>query len=435
MTKIIASAAVSLAKESARCRDLELKVSSLQKELTDIKARLAKYEVLPSKAADVQENVPDGPAVKKQPSYMQSTVTSHNRSVNYNHKEPLPPTKQHQRTEHTPTFDDGKLLVKTCHYHNQTLSSINKVKPKYRPENQDWNDWSGVDPDEYQGWEGEGWEGQGWEGPAPVFDENMLAAFSKDDEELEGPAHVDVRAAGWNKIAKATRLDDHRGFGLDEIIRNATISSSCGYHLLTGGLRIAQEAFYDAAREELPFQVWKNFLGGPEEVRFGYLELEMVLPRGERYPYPALSVRGSEGYDVRLALHGITDLRNAVAHFKNDRSASMYDSLLKAVQKLAVVLRDIPRARQARALRDELRSLAMETMQEVKSLELIAVLPFAYDWAVHHEQLFFWSNHGSIFTTAQQCYPDFVQRAAVEWAKTRAAPGQITGRESDLTVL
>ncbi|KAM0813980.1 hypothetical protein AB5N19_13982 [Seiridium cardinale] len=426
MTKIIASVAVSLAKESARCRDLELKVSSLQKELTDIKARLAKYEVLPGKAANVQANVADGSAVKKQPSYMQSTMTSHTRSVNYDRKEPLPRPKQRQRIEHTPAFDDGKLLVvKTCQYHNQTLSSINKIKPKCKPENQDWDDWSGGNPDEYQG----------WEGPPPVFDENMLAGFSKDDEDSERPAHVDLGAAGWVKIAKATRLDDHRGFGHGEVLMNAKISSSGGYRLLTGGLRIAQEVFYEAAREELPFQVWKNFLGGPQEVRFGYVELEMVLPREERYPDPALSIRGSQGYEVRLALHGITGLRNVIAHFKNDRSASMYDTLLEAVQKLAVVLRDIPRARQARALRDELRSLAVETLQEVKSLELISALPFAYNWAVHHEQLFFWSNHRSIFTTAQECYPDFVQRAAVEWAKTRAVPGQITGRESDLTVL
>ncbi|KAI0121157.1 hypothetical protein BJ170DRAFT_600164 [Xylariales sp. AK1849] len=112
-----------------------------------------------------------------------------------------------------------------------------------------------------------------------------------------------------------------------------------------------------------------------------------------------------------------------VCHFGSESGRSGgCGYFLKRAQRLCVVLGDETRAFGIREMRNELRRAAEATLTDNQSLELLAALPFAYPWKMHHEQVFLRVNRE--YESERRKYPPWVIRAAEEWATHRREAGQ-----------
>ncbi|RYP81132.1 hypothetical protein DL769_002141 [Monosporascus sp. CRB-8-3] len=194
------------------------------------------------------------------------------------------------------------------------------------------------------------------------------------------------------------------------------IPSKFTFRLLCRALILAQEAFYEMARENWPDIKQGSFPEGPHEVRFGRTEMESCLGA---LPTERFGARGTKASGVRYAIEEMANLRNAVCHFRGNtaRTPSDIDTLLKYAQCLAVELRDEPRALKIRDLRDALRRCA-EELREIEEIDPLAALPlFQPRWKAHQELLFkevLWRIKMPWYPGD---YPPAIVRVADEWGK------------------
>ncbi|RYP42492.1 hypothetical protein DL767_000180 [Monosporascus sp. MG133] len=166
------------------------------------------------------------------------------------------------------------------------------------------------------------------------------------------------------------------------------VPSKFTFKLLRRALILAQEAFYEMARDNWPDIRQVSFPEGPHEVRFGRTEMESCLGS---LPTEQLGARGTRASGVKCAIEEMANLRNAVCHFRGNTAHTPpdIDTLLKYAQCLAVELRDEPRALKIRDLRDALRRRAEEELLVIEELEPLAALPFFEPrWKAHQELLF-----------------------------------------------
>ncbi|KAI1772173.1 hypothetical protein F4818DRAFT_444405 [Hypoxylon cercidicola] len=161
------------------------------------------------------------------------------------------------------------------------------------------------------------------------------------------------------------------------------ISSKDGFDVLRAAHRIAQEAFYDAARKFWP-SIWDSIQEGPHLVRLGRTEIGQYM--GETGTHFDLSLCGSQHSTVYYTLLDLVDLRNTLCHPGTPlQSVCGVDSHLLAVQMFTLALRDEQRSMKIRSMRDELRRLAVESFDRINCFSSLAVLPFANEANPHWE--------------------------------------------------
>ncbi|KAK7961919.1 uncharacterized protein PG986_002744 [Apiospora aurea] len=159
------------------------------------------------------------------------------------------------------------------------------------------------------------------------------------------------------------------------------IESTEGLRLQTKALGIVKEAWYSFCHCYQWF-IWRGFfLSGPPTILLETPIVQICIDHWHNDNVPGVTYLGASS-----ALRFVTPLRNAVCHYKPEQwDAVGFDRLLQNSQALAVALNDEPRALQVRQLRDELRGLAAETLQEIEALGFASITPSRREWKPHHE--------------------------------------------------
>ncbi|KAK8016664.1 hypothetical protein PG993_014853 [Apiospora rasikravindrae] len=251
-----------------------------------------------------------------------------------------------------------------------TKSSLNRL-PNYL-----FDDYSQITDDSE---DGEEWNGsiESWEsGPAsdtPEISSDRIEDLWAVNVSQEPPVEEKPPT-----LAERTKLWD-TDFE-NEASTHVEIDSAVALRLLNEAHDLVKGAFHDFCQQHQP-KIWRNrFPGGPQEVLTEYPEVQghLGLWHNDRVP-------GVWYLDVANAMRRVNDLRNAVCHFRPGWWVKNYDTLLRHAQRVAVAVNDKPRALRARALRDELRAVATETLEEIEQLGLASITPFRRDWKVHHE--------------------------------------------------
>lgn len=237
------------------------------------------------------------------------------------------------------------------------------------------------------------------------------------DTQSEGQARLRV-APELTTLSIQSRLEDRQW--LDGPSGHVYISSTTGYRLLCRAFRLAQETFHDAARDHWP-SVWESrrLYEGPQEVLFGFSELESCLGRNN-YPINGLGIGTSSSEDVYKAALGMVDVRNNVCHFggRGWSALNTYDDLMKRCQKLAVTVQDEKRSFKIRKIRDLLREEAERTFAEIEELGNFAALPCAKPWKPNHERLFRHCRYRIVNINGgdyHESLPQAIRRAADIW--------------------
>ncbi|KAK8016665.1 hypothetical protein PG993_014854 [Apiospora rasikravindrae] len=209
-----------------------------------------------------------------------------------------------------------------------------------------------------------------------------LAGITQYDE-IGAPAPV-LEATEWKapELEKRTRLHDNGWNAKSHIY--VRIPSVVGWSLLTEAYDLAQGAVHDFSKSHLR-RLWKaKFRGGRHEVRLESDEIESILGYWDipdtleiYYAYFAHALR-----KARL-------LRNAVSHFRGQWwDGDEYDEHLKFSHALAVAVGDAARAERVRELRDELRDVAKQTLEEIEALGVSSIVPIERDREAYHESFF-----------------------------------------------
>ena len=159
---------------------------------------------------------------------------------------------------------------------------------------------------------------------------------------------------------------------------------------------------------------------GPQEVLFGFSELESCLGRNTYHPKD-LGIGTSSSEDVYQAALSMVDVRNNVCHFGGRVWSDLktYDDLMERCQRLAVTVQDDKRSFKIRKIRDLLHEEAERTFAEIEELGNLAALPCSKPWKQHHETLFRHLRYR--FTKVEDAdydegLPQAIRRAADIWA-------------------
>ncbi|KAK8016667.1 hypothetical protein PG993_014856 [Apiospora rasikravindrae] len=207
---------------------------------------------------------------------------------------------------------------------------------------------------------------------ATGFDDDQ-SGWEGTDDGPEKPAPVpaeDVEA-----LTKQTRLDDSSWD--DPATRWMVIPSAVGHRLLSEAHSSSRVAFHDFCKRRIP-QMWRvEFPGGYQEVRFEYNTNTWYSSR--------FNIPGVPTYRI---LDNARVLRNEISHFSGRLTAATYDRLLRYAQEVAVALNDAPRAIKLRALREELRDVAAETLQEIENLGCASIVHVPHYWKPNHTHFF-----------------------------------------------
>lgn len=207
-----------------------------------------------------------------------------------------------------------------------------------------------------------------------------------------------------------TRLEDD-GW-LHSPMQNICIDGVAQYNLLSRALDLAKQCIWFFLERHKPRQCRDLYPGGWGEVKLGRDELHRKFGQDcshERIR-EALGFRQNSPNKIYALLFDLVHLRNKVSHFDVIKAGEI-DGHLKTVQKLTIHFYDEPRAWEARGLRDQLRVMAEDTVNEIAGLEPLILLPFAgYPWQGHHEEMFQLVRLGS-----RMELPETVKRMGSAW--------------------
>ncbi|OTA90417.1 hypothetical protein M434DRAFT_390565 [Hypoxylon sp. CO27-5] len=198
---------------------------------------------------------------------------------------------------------------------------------------------------------------------------------------------------------------------------------------LNRALNLAQDIFFYGAKKYYPRAV--QDLQGAREVRWGRTEMQHCF--FFRIGGQGVEIAGTRysSNTLEVAFDDITRLRNTICHFNPSDTARYmwtYDNFICAVQELAIIFGDEYRAFRARALRDKLSKEAENSLSEIESLGLLAQLPLARPWELHHVRAF-----GRIISTRRdydeddeedEACPIWLLRAARDWDLRRPEPSK-----------
>ncbi|KAI1488937.1 hypothetical protein F5X96DRAFT_671149 [Biscogniauxia mediterranea] len=366
--------------------ELEKRKRELENEIRRIDATLQK------KYYDVEKKTksPKAPTNNTEPSYLRATNASRNRSVLANNQ-PTDTTKSKSVSIHGTlyAFEDGRLIGRqsvhdwkswyrtkpTPLYQHSTEASRQKIKPRAR-----WIDYespkSPVSPS--------GTTDMDKSTNSSGNDSVTLVETSETVEETGAPEVEDASdvESEWDNDIRALK-DEFTYAQLDHIV----IPSKVGYRILFRAFRLAQDIFYNAARQHWPKLFRRMCPGGPHEVRFGYNELENYSVSTAVRPVPGSNRRfGPSG-----SIYDMISLRNAICHFgsgANSWSVSTYIHYVAKVMDLALAVNDKPRAKKAVALRRELHAEIRKVLDDFENLESLKRLPFSLPWKGHHVEAF-----------------------------------------------
>ncbi|KAK8072746.1 hypothetical protein PG996_006094 [Apiospora saccharicola] len=253
-----------------------------------------------------------------------------------------------------------------------TVSSINKVQWWY---DESYYEHAYDNDDDSDYWE---------DCPAPEVAITDTSSTCVEDDQSCGRAPTPVIPVEEQPppLADRTGLWDYEYE--NEPSTHVEIESVAVLRVLTEALDIVRGAFYDFCKEHQP-SIWRNqFAGGPHEVLLGFSEIEKYLAYWHTDTVPPVSET-----HIRGSLVGVTDLRNAICHFRpKDWFVHEYDSLIKKAQVAVIGLDDEPRTFKIRALRDELKAIAEETLKEIEEIGIASITPCHRDWKPHHERFF-----------------------------------------------
>ncbi|KAK7984378.1 26S proteasome subunit RPN7 [Apiospora arundinis] len=182
-------------------------------------------------------------------------------------------------------------------------------------------------------------------------------------------------------LEKATRFYDCSWE--NEAASKVIIPASIGERLLSEALELGKMAFYDFCKKNVP-DLWKRrFQDSHKEVKFEYDENNVY----ECY------WRFSDTPDVNRsylvwALDKARILRNRVAHFSGHFLVHYYDEYLQGAQAISIAVKDEPRAVKIRALRDELRAVATDTLERIENMGCASLVQVQRDWEPCHDRFF-----------------------------------------------
>ncbi|KAK8061857.1 hypothetical protein PG994_008223 [Apiospora phragmitis] len=235
-----------------------------------------------------------------------------------------------------------------------TLSSLNRLPYYYFD---DYDDQSTDSSDNLE----EGWEWDRSDEPAPALPDQ------KPPVEEPLPPH----------LLERSRLGDTE-FDNEASTYVRQPEFAVALRLLNEALDLAKGAFYDYCRQHQP-NIWRTrFPGEPHEVLLEHPEIEDHI----RQLHNA-AVTGLEYLHINSALRRVKHMRNTVCHFRPGW-VKEYDRLIRYAQGVAVAVEDEPRAFRLRAMRDELRAAAAETL-EIEQLGFASISPCPRQWKPHHE--------------------------------------------------
>lgn len=204
-----------------------------------------------------------------------------------------------------------------------------------------------------------------------IVEENPSESATE-TQDLYRPRPPPMSAQEVALLAEETRLEDDSWE--DPAASYAVIPSDVGHWLLQEAYSILQEVFHDFCKKHQP-ALWINeFPGGPREVRFEWSTNRTYCTF---WNFPNMPIWGKL-FDARL-------LRNTLCHFSGHYYTYEYEKRIEDAQRFAVAFNDAPRAARLRALRDKLREVAADTLQEVESLGYVAIAPKGHHWEAHHE--------------------------------------------------
>lgn len=348
-----------------------------------LRNRLARYETVDNDKylqtrRMSQTRSPEEP-VKQ---YQKPTTASRNRETRHDHCPSHPPrlivTVQGTRLEYSEGVITKSENIRLCwngkpRYQQSTISSENKEVPSWKIKGKRMLS---------------SWDTETLTAPTPEPKADGWTTGPKcPDTQNQEPERLRI-APDLTTLSVQSRLKDRQW--LDGASGHVYISSTTGYRLLCRAFHLAQETFHDAARDHWP-SVWKSrsLREGPQEVLFGFSELESCLGRNT-YHTKDLGIGTSSSEDIYEAALGMVDVRNNVCHFGGRAWSDLktYDDLMERCQKLAVTVQDAKRSFKIRNIRDLLREEADRTFAEIEELGNLAALPCSKPWKQHHETLF-----------------------------------------------
>ena len=234
-----------------------------------------------------------------------------------------------------------------------------------------------------------------------------------------------MRSSDRYECLKArSRLHDEAFYQLPA--SNCIIPFRVQSQVLRSALRFAQETLWSALRSHWPSLQRSLYLEGPEEVKFGREELYRGFGN-EDFPSEANEMCGQPRANVILRVLDVVFLRNAVCH-PGHRTTREVDRLLEQAQALAVVLQDGTRAFKIRKLRDELQNEATKAYEEIEAFTGLASLPFAKEWAMHHQRFFASVRCELQWSECSGKYPEIAIQATREWKLKHVSPGSLDPR-------
>ncbi|KAI1655467.1 hypothetical protein F4813DRAFT_398096 [Daldinia decipiens] len=417
MPKLINSVAYELGLAKEKNKDLQRRIQKLDDEVLQLKTYIRKNNLPLPKA---KQPITSQPTIEK--GFLKTTKASRNRSIQ------APTQEKSACTESVVVYDNGKYTeypyTEYRHGYRYVDGNLVKIDSTWdRPHYLKWtisSDYKNKGPGPWIRalWERErkakeekdslGWgneEDSGYEEPSEYS--------SVDEEELE--SHKSAHELLREKSEVNRKSPSH--------LRYVPIRSECVYDILKRSLRLAQEIFFHGIQKCFPCCADK--LDGPQEVLFGRVEINRFF--GGWDGWKKLEILG-RSYDVRYLKYeteGVTVLRNTVCHYSH-YEASMnlehHDSLIEAVQLLAIFFADERRAFQARALRDKLIAHAEQCLRQLEDMLILAELPGARPWQPHQARGFKRIILSSDFENDDKSVPFAVLRAAQDWNLRRPTP-------------
>ncbi|KAI0011130.1 hypothetical protein F4779DRAFT_615985 [Xylariaceae sp. FL0662B] len=452
MPKIHSTAACRLARAEATIqkqadRILELEATVL-KMATKLTRHGIKVDSLSSSRRELRSSQADD---FETPSYLQATASSRAKQHRTNSK---PSTSKGYCLSglsvgaNKYVYLDGKLILdgppehtaeRTPHYATETMASYRRQTSKRG------------------GWTSTSWRLRGhhyssdmeetqpvkkcpssWDGPYEEYEvlheippSPPSSSVSENDDEKEDDQGTQINQTDpVELLGKQTRLGEIPwGYSPTSDAHHPAyyvyVPSKFAFRTLQRGLILAQEAFFDTARECWPDIQREFFPGGPHEVRFGRTDSETCV-NWLTFQH-RIGGRGGPRNEWRVqgALSNVAYLRNAVCHYdgRGLRQVTRIDDLLKCAQELAVSLLDAGRAHKIRALRDELRPRAEMELGEIERNRTLAELPECrLRWKVHHEMLFrdtyLMSRSKHPLFSVPNDYPVAILKVTEQWEKS-----------------
>ncbi|KAI1408352.1 hypothetical protein F5Y13DRAFT_194433 [Hypoxylon sp. FL1857] len=412
MPKLINSASYELGLAKGKIEELTTRQHELEAEILRLKAHIKKYN-LPLPRSESPRSSTKSPGLNR--NFLKPTAASLNRSIQ-------PPRQETPENTEAPAttiklgylqyaeYRDGALVELSnpnnnfAHFRYPTASSEMKRRPRinsfYVGSDTAVSDYDSYSDDTPQ-----------YEAPAWWLPEQLRAL----ELEKKSPAN-----AMKDALSERSRLKDH----IPARLKRVPIRSHILIDHLWRALHLAQDIFFYGCKKHFPRAV--EGMQGPREVRWG--RDEMMHGFFFRIGSEGLDLAGTHysRNDLESHFDDITLLRNTICHFKTSdmtRPLFTYDSFFRSVQYLAVIFGDERRVFKARAYRDKLVRQAEKSLQEIEALGVLAELPQARPWEIHHIEAFdrIIDMRYDDTEEMENCTPEFL-RAARAWDLQRTKP-------------